>query len=139
MATPETFTTEDLRPPKKIVVPLWVALSLKSQRLCKIILPDWLKIDNLENLLFKEQNFPEFSPVPFYYFEISQMLLRAAEDDLIESEKIRYSLQNLKETRENKIREGLLNLEPIPIKNYEDEFANCGTVEPRESECFVQT
>lgn len=39
-----------------------------------------------------------------------------AEDDLVKPEKIRYLLQNLKETRENKIREGLLNLEPIPIK-----------------------
>ncbi|CAG8512580.1 3107_t:CDS:2 [Acaulospora morrowiae] len=146
MATPETFTTDDLRffaeselitiepfiktesftlsgkmygpfrPPKKVKVPLWVALSLKSRRLCKIISPEWLSVGKLDTLLEREQNHPEFSPVPFYYFEISRMLLRSAEDDLVEPDKLRYKLQNIKELRENKIRDGLVNLDPVPIR-----------------------
>ncbi|KAF0436087.1 Psf2-domain-containing protein [Gigaspora margarita] len=94
-------------PPIKTNVPIWVALTLKSQKLCKIISPSWLTVETRET---------KFSAVPFYYAEISRMLLQSAEDDLKSPGELRMLLQQLKEKRENKIRIGLANLEPIPHK-----------------------
>ncbi|CAG8494722.1 8476_t:CDS:2 [Racocetra persica] len=96
-------------PPKRNNIPIWVALTLKSQRLCKIISPSWLTVDS-------ETKETKFSAVPFYYAEISRMLLQSAEDDLKSPGELRMLLQQLKEKRENKIRIGLANLEPIPHK-----------------------
>ncbi|KAF0436086.1 Psf2-domain-containing protein [Gigaspora margarita] len=103
-------------PPIKTNVPIWVALTLKSQKLCKIISPSWLTVENLTILLDSETRETKFSAVPFYYAEISRMLLQSAEDDLKSPGELRMLLQQLKEKRENKIRIGLANLEPIPHK-----------------------
>ncbi|CAG8629506.1 10035_t:CDS:2 [Cetraspora pellucida] len=103
-------------PPIKTNVPIWVALTLKSQKLCKIISPSWLTVETLTILLDAETKETKFSAVPFYYAEISRMLLQSAEDDLRSPGELRMLLQQLKEKRENKIRIGLANLEPIPHK-----------------------
>nr|CAG8547632.1 2048_t:CDS:2 [Entrophospora candida] len=96
-------------PPKKAQVPLWAALMLKEKKVCKIIQPEWLIAD----IRSKEER-PEsaFADLPYWYNEISSILLKKAEDDLENPNQIRYLLQGLKEKREMKIRDGLLGLDP---------------------------
>lgn len=37
------------------VVPLWIALYLKSRNKCRVIPPPWLSVPSLENLLLQER------------------------------------------------------------------------------------
>ncbi|CAJ0752610.1 15848_t:CDS:10 [Entrophospora sp. SA101] len=99
-------------PPKKAQVPLWAALMLKEKKVCKIIQPDWLTVENLDIRSKEEKPESAFADLPYWYNEISSILLKKAEDDLENPNQIRYLLQGLKEKREMKIRQGLLGLDP---------------------------
>lgn len=41
-----------------VEIPLWIAVNLKQQQICKIKQPDWMSIEYLENLKEIEKNTP---------------------------------------------------------------------------------
>ncbi|WWC66362.1 DNA replication complex GINS protein PSF2 [Kwoniella pini CBS 10737] len=96
------------QPPSAAKVPLWLALSLKRKRKCRIVPPDWLGIDRLQNLLKEErENAEAFCSLPRRFIEISKVLLDVAPDDLIQPSLLRSLLKDLREVRQAKIRIGL--------------------------------
>ncbi|KAL0949249.1 hypothetical protein HGRIS_009327 [Hohenbuehelia grisea] len=100
-----------LKPPIKSRIPLWMALNLKAKKKCRILAPDWMNVEYLQDRLNRETTQPEFSDLPFRFAEISRILLDAAPDDIDNVDKLRSLLKDLREARQSKSREGLAKLD----------------------------
>ncbi|CCA66618.1 related to PSF2-part of GINS, replication multiprotein complex [Serendipita indica DSM 11827] len=99
------------RPPAKTRVPLWLAQSLKLKRKCRIVPPDWVTVDFLTLRLQQETSQSELSKMPFRYAEVAKVLLDIASDDIMEPDKIRILLKDIREARQAKSRQLLLALD----------------------------
>ncbi|KAJ2850355.1 DNA replication protein psf2 [Coemansia brasiliensis] len=110
-------TVGPFRPPQKAKVPLWLAVMLKRSNRCRIVAPKWLSFSHLRSLC-KEEEQPEsmFTKLPPHYLEIAHILLSTAEDDIVESQDIRRLLQDLREVRQSKTREGLRMLNSLQLQ-----------------------
>ncbi|WVQ97352.1 DNA replication complex GINS protein PSF2 [Kwoniella sp. CBS 9459] len=96
------------QPPSAARVPLWLALSLKRKRKCRIVPPEWLNVDHIQALLKDEkENIEGFGQLPRRFIETSKVLLDTAADDLIQPSTLRSLLKDLREVRQAKIRLGL--------------------------------
>ncbi|XP_044754290.1 probable DNA replication complex GINS protein PSF2 [Coccinella septempunctata] len=97
-----------------VKVPLWIAINLKQQQICKIEQPDWMDIDYLENLKETEKNAPTFTKMPNeHYMTITKALLKNAPDDLIRANEIRTLVKDIWDIRMSKLRSSVDEL----IKN----------------------
>lgn len=103
---------------RRVEVPLWIALILKSQGKCNIIMPDWLSYDHLLEAYEQERKFPHmFSKLPWNWLEMAKIMLTKAADDLQDSNtQIRSIVQDLKELRQLKSRRGLKELNESNIQ-----------------------
>lgn len=110
-------TIRRMRPPQRSEVPIWLALLLKRQKRATVVPPAWLSIEELEQRLEEEKKIDEhgenagFSPLPFRWVEVSDLLLDVAADDIPDSDLVRRLLRDLRETRQAKARDGLEVLE----------------------------
>ncbi|GMK55652.1 hypothetical protein CspeluHIS016_0207080 [Cutaneotrichosporon spelunceum] len=96
------------RPPARARVPLWLALSLKRKRKCRIVPPAWLAVEPLTALIKEEREQSEgFEVLPRRFFQVAKVLLDVAGDDLTEPGQIRSLLKDLREMRQAKTRIGL--------------------------------
>ncbi|KAM9894376.1 hypothetical protein OXX79_008750 [Metschnikowia pulcherrima] len=107
-----------LRAMRRTDVPLWIALILKSQGKCNIIMPDWLSCDRLLETYEREKKFPHvFSKLPWNWLELSKIMLTKASDDLQDSStQLRSIIQDLKELRQSKSKRGLRELNESNIQ-----------------------
>ena len=93
-------------------VPLWLAVFLKRRGKCRIVAPDWLAPEQLEQTLAEERrNQDRFTPLPYHYLEIAFELLNVAEDDLTDANRIRVALVDIEDTRRAKIHRGLKTID----------------------------
>ncbi|KAH9833731.1 Psf2-domain-containing protein [Rhodofomes roseus] len=100
-----------LRPPAKCKVPIWMATNLKLKKKCHIVPPDWLNVDFLQDRLTRETSQPEFSELPFRFAEVAKVILDVASDDISNPEKVRSLLQDIREARQAKSRDGVSKLD----------------------------
>ncbi|ODV88735.1 hypothetical protein CANCADRAFT_128017 [Tortispora caseinolytica NRRL Y-17796] len=123
-----------LRPLVRQEVPLWLALLLKRHGKCSIVAPAWLDIENLKHIYEQEQaNRNRFSELPEHWIETSELLLNEAADDISsEPHTIRALLQDLKEIRQSKAREGMGQLTSSYIQ-----LDNLGRMEIHELRGFM--
>ncbi|KIM21788.1 hypothetical protein M408DRAFT_80003 [Serendipita vermifera MAFF 305830] len=107
------------RPPAKTKVPMWLAQSLKLKRKCRIVPPDWVTVDFLSLRLQEETSQAGLSKMPFRYAEVAKVLLDIAPDDIMEPDRIRILLKDIREARQAKCRELLRSLDSAyaPIEN----------------------
>ncbi|KAJ9105562.1 hypothetical protein QFC19_003544 [Naganishia cerealis] len=103
-------------PPRRATVPLWLALSLKRKKKCRIIPPDWLSPDILTAMVQEEMNEKNalWPDIPRHLFETAKVLLDVAPNDLPEPSQIRSILLHLRHLRLSKIRTAL---RPPPPSN----------------------
>ncbi|KNE70366.1 hypothetical protein AMAG_14506 [Allomyces macrogynus ATCC 38327] len=96
-------------PPRSVSVPLWLAIVLKKRGLCLIKPPRWLTAESLQDLVQAERTQDQFTPLPFHYMEVAKMLLEAhvAGDDLPDAGTCQTLLQDLREARRSKARQGV--------------------------------
>ena len=93
-------------------VPLWLALFLKRRGKCRIVAPDWLNPEALEDTLAAERRDQgRFAPLPYHYLEVAYELLNAAEDDLQDPNRIRVALVDIEDTRRAKVARGLKSID----------------------------
>lgn len=86
-----------------MIVPLWLAISLRKSLLCTIQCPDWLTVPSLQSWLSDEKNNEAYSATPtFYYLEIGKLLFSHAIDDMLEAEIARRLLYAISEVRKRK-------------------------------------
>lgn len=107
-----------LKAMRRVNVPLWIALILKSQDKCNIVPPDWLSIDYLKEKFEEEKRFADlFSSLPWNWLELSNIIIMRASDDLNDSHnQLRTTIQDLREVRQLKARRGLRELNESNIQ-----------------------
>lgn len=115
-------------------VPLWVALILKSQDKCNIVPPEWLNLIYLKDMYEQEKLNPlQFSSLPYNWLELSKILLAKASDDVADlSHQLRSVIQDLREIRLIKIKNGLRELNEANM-----ELTNLSLMEINEIRPFI--
>lgn len=117
-------------------VPLWLALLLKKQNRCKIVMPSWLEQSYLKEAYDEEVSARHrFSDkLPWHWLEIGHALLDAAADDVERGSpsEIRSMLQDLREIRQAKARSGIRQLNESHIQ-----MDNLGHMELNELRPFI--
>ncbi|CAL9735916.1 DNA replication complex GINS protein Psf2p [Monosporozyma servazzii] len=90
-------------------VTLWIALLLKQQSKCNIIAPEWLTSKALDRALqFEQTNTTRFSPLPWDWLIISEILFKKAPDDFHDPvHELRSKIQDLREIRQLKVAKGI--------------------------------
>ncbi|KAL0270670.1 UNVERIFIED_CONTAM: hypothetical protein PYX00_008004 [Menopon gallinae] len=85
-------------------VPIWLAINLKSRQKCRIIPPDWMDLEKLEELKEEEIRSDYFCKVPSeYYIVITQLLLNVADGDIPRSEALRTIIKDIWDKRQGEI------------------------------------
>lgn len=86
-------------------VPLWLAVNLKSRQKCRLVAPDWLDVEKLQELKEAEVQNPLFCKMPSEYYIIeAQMLLNVADGDIPRSDALRTVIKDLWDKRLAKFR-----------------------------------
>ncbi|QPG73353.1 hypothetical protein FOA43_000663 [Brettanomyces nanus] len=108
----------DLKALRREEVPLWLALILKKQDKCNIVIPEWLTVNFLKKKYEEEMNQPnKFSDLPWQWLPISKMVLDKSSDDFIDPpHEIRSILQDLREIRQLKARKGIKELNEVYLQ-----------------------
>ena len=90
-------------------VALWIALLLKQQNKCNIIAPEWLTCKSLDRAIqFEQNNTRRFSPLPWDWLILSEILFKKAPDDFHDPiYKLRSRIQDLREIRQLKVAKGI--------------------------------
>uniref|UniRef100_A0A183B580 GINS complex subunit 2 n=1 Tax=Echinostoma caproni TaxID=27848 RepID=A0A183B580_9TREM len=87
-----------------IRVPLWVALLLRQQQKCRIMPPDWLTVEKLNECKEAEETDPGCTVPPHrQYTEIATLLLQHAAEDIQNPETIRTIVRDLWDMRVGKL------------------------------------
>eukprot|EP01041_Mallomonas_annulata_P000992 gene992-1943_t len=145
-------------------VPLWLAITLRKKDKCKIVIPDWLKPENLEDTVKNERTQRVFQELPYHYMEIALLLLSNARDEIQEPDRVLALLQDIENIRMDRtivgmqsvaetVRNGDLvhaaqlnnigSVEVAAIKRFSldsmDIFRNLTTVEPSSNPSFAGT
>eukprot|EP01132_Coremiostelium_polycephalum_P003688 gene3688-4593_t len=104
-------------------VPLWLALTLKKKKKCKIEIPYWMSLEYLNNQYDKENNLvTEFVDLPEFFIEISTMLLTVAPEDIKNVNEVRNKLEDIFNRRQSKINDTIvktLKLQPNLLSTLE--------------------
>lgn len=90
-------------------VTLWIALLLKQQNKCNIIAPEWLTCKALDRAIqFEQNNARRFSPLPWDWLILSEILFKKAPDDFHDPiHELRSRIQDLREIRQLKVAKGI--------------------------------
>ncbi len=89
-------------------VPLWLALHMRSKGQCRVVLPKWMDVDYLKQVLESERKEDEyFEPMPFHYLEIANQLLHFAAHDFEQPERIKLLIEDIDNVRQAKVNVGL--------------------------------
>ncbi|KAK8819805.1 hypothetical protein WA556_002791, partial [Blastocystis sp. ATCC 50177/Nand II] len=97
-------------PMEQATVPLWLAIILKKNNKCRIVMPTWLSVNNLRIALEKDRtmdlnNDPVLYSLPNHYIEISRILLENCEDDIEDAKEVRSLLDIIIKVRESRLNE----------------------------------
>lgn len=97
-----------LKPLQKTEVPLWIAIVLKRQNKCSIMIPSWLSVPYLKSKYAEEQKIKnKVSSLPWHWIPISKILLDVCPDDFVDSpHELRSLIQDLRDIRMLKTRQG---------------------------------
>ncbi|MBN3316630.1 PSF2 protein, partial [Atractosteus spatula] len=86
-------------------VPVWLAINLKQRQKCRIVPPDWMDVEKLEEIREQERKGEMFTPMPSpYYMELTKLLLNHASDNIPKADEIRTLVKDTWDTRIAKLR-----------------------------------
>lgn len=91
-------------------MPLWLAMILKKEGKCRIIMPEWMRLNHLKEVLEKDRsldlsNDQSLASLPDHYIEISRLLLENCEDDIADAHEVRSVIDAIVKVRENRLNE----------------------------------
>ncbi|CAL9730720.1 DNA replication complex GINS protein Psf2p [Monosporozyma unispora] len=109
MMTMDDTSLNNMMAMQSTTVTLWIALLLKQQSKCNIIAPEWLTSKALDRALqFEQTNTLRFSPLPWDWLIISEILFKKAPDDFHDRvHELRSKIQDLREIRQLKVAKGI--------------------------------
>ncbi|MBN3309911.1 PSF2 protein, partial [Amia calva] len=102
-------------------VPVWLAVNLKQRQKCRIVPPDWMDVEKLEEIRDQERKEETFTPIPnsttnasvcFFYLPGLLLILSAhcpdvflsASDNIPKADEIRILVKDIWDTRIAKLR-----------------------------------
>ncbi|XP_077144969.1 DNA replication complex GINS protein PSF2 [Ranitomeya variabilis] len=88
-----------------VQVPLWLAINLKQRQKCRIVPPEWMDVEKLEEMRDSERREDAFTPMPNpHYMELTKLLLNHASDNIPKADEIRTLVKDTWDTRIAKLR-----------------------------------
>ncbi|XP_010004565.1 PREDICTED: DNA replication complex GINS protein PSF2-like [Chaetura pelagica] len=88
-----------------VEVPAWLAISLKQRQKCRLVPPEWMDVEKLEEIRDQERKEDTFTPMPSpYYMELTKLLLNYASDNIPKADEIRTLVKETWDTRLAKLR-----------------------------------
>jgi len=101
------------KPGLPVQVPLWVALSLKHQAKCRILIPDWMDVTYLEGLKQLEIDSETFTRMPNeHYMVISKLLFQCCSSDIAQADILKTLIKDIWDIRSSKLRTSVKNFIP---------------------------
>ncbi|XP_008308848.1 LOW QUALITY PROTEIN: DNA replication complex GINS protein PSF2 [Cynoglossus semilaevis] len=86
-------------------VPVWLALNLKQRQKCRIVPPEWMEVEKLEEMRELERKENTFTPVPSpFSMGLTKLLLTHASDNIPKADEIRTLVKDIWDTRIAKLR-----------------------------------
>ncbi|XP_037805546.1 probable DNA replication complex GINS protein PSF2 [Lucilia sericata] len=86
-------------------VPLWLGIHLRKQQKCRIVPPEWMDMDLLEEIKEEEKRSKFFTKMPSEHYMIeAQLIMSTAPDDVPRCEEIRTVIKDIFDIRESKLR-----------------------------------
>lgn len=83
---------------------------MQKQRKCKLLIPEWLSVEFLENKLREEKTAASLQDLDFHYIEIAQLIFENVEEEIEQSSLIKSLLQDLENVRMDRLKLGLSTL-----------------------------
>lgn len=109
----------DFKPNKPVLVSLWLAIQYKKNKKCRIIPPIWMDLKLLkEKFELEKKNEAILQELPYYFYEICQILFNKADDDISDLKLIKSVVEDLNAIRGAKINKTLENLLPDETSIY---------------------
>ncbi|XP_015672325.1 DNA replication complex GINS protein PSF2 [Protobothrops mucrosquamatus] len=88
-----------------VEAPLWLAVNLKQRQKCRLVPPDWMDVEKLEQMRDQERKEDTFTPMPNpFYMELTKLLLNYAADNIPKADEIRTLVKDIWDTRIAKLR-----------------------------------
>ncbi|CAL1280692.1 unnamed protein product [Larinioides sclopetarius] len=88
-----------------VQVPLWMAINLRQRQKCRILPPDWMCVERLEEIKQEEMDSAFFTPMPSeYYKEITRLLFDVAVPDIPNADEIQTLIKDIWDIRMAKLR-----------------------------------
>uniref|UniRef100_A0A1B0A5Y2 DNA replication complex GINS protein PSF2 n=1 Tax=Glossina pallidipes TaxID=7398 RepID=A0A1B0A5Y2_GLOPL len=86
-------------------VPLWLAIHLRKHQKCRIVPPEWMDIELLEEIKEAEKKSKYFTKMPSEHYMIeAQLIMSTAPDDVPRCEELRTIIKDIFDIRESKLR-----------------------------------
>ena len=91
-----------------LTAPLWLAVGLRQRRKCRVLHPEWLKTDKLEDLKESERESAYFVRMPHpHFFAVAQILLTEAVEDLEKPDAVKTLVKDVWDLRQSKLRKSV--------------------------------
>ncbi|TDG46575.1 hypothetical protein AWZ03_007013 [Drosophila navojoa] len=88
-----------------VFVPLWLATHLRKQQKCRIVPPEWMELETLEEIKEEEKRSKFFTKMPSeHYMVVAQLVMSTAPDDVPRCEELRTIIKDIFDIRESKLR-----------------------------------
>ena len=89
-----------------VTVPLWLGLSFRQRQKCRIVQPDWMTVDQLEEVKDAEKQSTElFTELPDkFLFVKAQLIMDVANEDITRVDEIRTNIKDIWDIRQSKLR-----------------------------------
>ncbi|XP_075181419.1 DNA replication complex GINS protein PSF2 isoform X2 [Anomaloglossus baeobatrachus] len=82
-----------------------MAINLKQRQKCRIVPPEWMDVEKLEEMRDTERREDTFTPMPNpHYMELTKLLLNHASDNIPKADEIRTLVKDTWDTRIAKLR-----------------------------------
>ncbi|XP_028168018.1 probable DNA replication complex GINS protein PSF2 [Ostrinia furnacalis] len=86
-------------------VPLWLAIMLKQKQKCRIVPPEWMELDALENIKEEEKRSRFFTKMPNEHYMVeAKLILGVAAEDIPNSSEIKTVIKDIWDIRMSKLR-----------------------------------
>uniref|UniRef100_A0A182QKS7 DNA replication complex GINS protein PSF2 n=1 Tax=Anopheles farauti TaxID=69004 RepID=A0A182QKS7_9DIPT len=98
-------TIEPFRGGTPLYVPLWLGIHLRQQQKCRIVTPNWMDIDLLEDIKEEEKRVREFTKMPSENYMVeAKLILSTAPEDVPSSDAIKTLIKDIYDVRCAKLR-----------------------------------
>ncbi|XP_045542941.1 probable DNA replication complex GINS protein PSF2 [Papilio machaon] len=86
-------------------VPLWLGVMLKQKQKCRIVAPDWMDIEVLENIKEEEKKSRFFTKMPNEHYMVeAKLILGTAAEDIPRASEIKTIIKDIWDIRMSKLR-----------------------------------